>query len=576
MMGLGRLNTSPLLISAVGVVVVGCAIAGAEIALATDVEKSTSTSKVVTRLLTPEQYGAVIHDIFGPQIRLGGRFDPGLRVNGLLELGTSQVSVSETSMEQYDNMAHTIAAQVVGPDQRRLMISCAPASPSAADDDCAREFLTEAGWLLFRRPMSEAEHDLYVRAAHVAAEDVKDFYQGLGIALAALLESPQFLFRQEISEPVPGRKEEYRLDAFSRASRLSFFLWNAGPDLLLLAATENGELDTPAGLARQVNRMIASPRLKNGVRAFFSDMLQLDGIDRLSKDAVVYPMFSAQVAENAREQTLKTIGDVLVTRGADFREIFTTPKTFLTQTLASIYRVPLPGDMPNGYPDQWKAYEFPEGDPRAGILMHVSFVALHSHPGRSSPTLRGKALREIMLCQKVPVPPGDVNFTLVQDTDSTVYRTARERLAAHANEPMCAGCHKITDPLGLALENFDGAGGYRTTENGAPIDTSGALADVKFTNGAELGQTVAGSPDAISCVVDRLSSYALGRVVAQDEAAWIAKLKQSFADSSYIFPELMRTIVMSPEFFRGAPPLQEASETTMLTAPLRSNRETQQ
>ena len=201
--------------------------------------------------LTPEQYGAVIHDIFGPQIRLGGRFDPGLRVNGLLELGTSQVSVSETSMEQYDNMAHTIAAQVVGPDQRRLMISCAPASPSAADDDCAREFLTEAGWLLFRRPMSEAEHDLYVRAAHVAAEDVKDFYQGLGIALAALLESPQFLFRQEISEPVPGRKEEYRLDAFSRASRLSFFLWNAGPDLLLLAATENGELDTrPASLAR--------------------------------------------------------------------------------------------------------------------------------------------------------------------------------------------------------------------------------------------------------------------------------------------------------------------------------------
>ena len=570
-----RFKTKLSLIAAAGALVAGCAVEEAQIAPATSAKQSASEARVVTRLLTPEQYETVIHDVFGSQIKLGGRFDPGLRVDGLLEVGASQVSVSETSMEQYDNMARTIAAQVVEPDQRRLMISCEPKSPAAADDKCARQFLIEAGRLLFRRPMTEDEADLYVRAAHVATEDIDDFYQGLGIALAALLESPQFLFRQEIARPVPGGAGEYSLDAFSRASRLSFFLWNAVPDLQLLRAAENGELDTPAGVARQVDRMLASPRLTDGVRGFFTDMLQLDAIDRMNKDTVVYPMFSAQVASNAREQTLKTIIDVLVDRRADYREIFTTRKTFLTQTLASIYRVPLAGDMPNGYPDDWKPYDFPEDDPRAGILTHVSFVALHSHPGRSSPTVRGKALREIMLCQKVPIPPGDVNFTLVQDTENSVYKTARARLTAHANEPVCAGCHKITDPMGLALENFDGTGGFRTTENGAPIDTTGALDGVQFTDSAGLGEAVAENPAATSCVVDRLSSYALGRTTTRGEAAWVEELKQSFANSGYNFPKLMRTIIMSPEFFRGAPPRKE-NATVMLTASLRSNKETRQ
>ena len=134
-------------------------------------------------------------------------------------------------------------------------------------------------------------------------------------------------------------------------------------------------------------------------------MLQLDGIDRLSKDAVVYPMFSAQVAENAREQTLKTIGDVLVTRGADFREIFTTPKTFLTQTLASIYRVPLPGDMPNGYPDQWKAYEFPEGDPRAGHsdACELCRAALASRPKLADSEWQGSSER-LCSAKRCPYP----------------------------------------------------------------------------------------------------------------------------------------------------------------------------
>jgi hypothetical protein len=129
--------------------------------------------------------------------------------------------------------------------------------------------------------------------------------------------------------------------------------------------------------------------------------------------------------------------------------------------LASVYEVPLVAPAGN-----WAPYEFPDGDPRAGIVSQVAFVALHSHPGRSSPTLRGKAVREVLLCQKVPTPPANVNFTLVQDTKNPQYKTARARLHAHATDATCAGCHKIMDPIGLGLEAFDSGGSLRSSENG--------------------------------------------------------------------------------------------------------------
>src|SRR5581483_360654 len=149
----------------------------------------------------------------------------------------------------------------------------------------------------------------------------------------------------------------------------------------------------------------------------------------------------------------------------DYRDFYTTRETYLSPSLAALYHLPTSSD--------WQRYEFPADSPRAGMLTQISFLALHSHPGRSSPTLRGKALREILLCQKVPDPPGNVNFTVVQETNNPKYKTARERLTAHQTEATCAGCHKLIDPIGLSMENFDTVGSFRTMENGAPIDASG-------------------------------------------------------------------------------------------------------
>lgn len=521
--------------------------------------------KAVTRRLTNDQYANVIAEVFGPSIELSGRLEPDSRAASLIEVGAGQVSVSSDGMAQYELMARGIAAQVVGERTREEMLPCKPKVATEADEVCADQFLTRVGGLLFRRPLTEDERKHYVAAAGESAATLKDFYAGVSLSLGAMLASPQFLFRHERVEPDPDVAGEYRLDAYSKATRLSFFLWNSIPDDTLLAAARSGELHTARGLNRQVARMLASPRLENGVRAFFADMFGFDALPTLAKDTTLYPSFDNVTVRDAEEQTLRTIADVLVRRQGDYRDIFTTRQTFLTQTLASVYNVELINDAPNGGADMWQPYEFAESTGRAGILTHLSFLALHSHPGRSSATLRGKALREVMLCQKVPAPPAAVDFKLLEDTSNPLYKTARQRLDAHRSNPVCAGCHKITDPIGLALESFDGDGSYRATENGAQIDTTGELEGVKFSDGAGLGRAIHDNPATPICVADRLVAYGLGRVPVESEGPWRERLKQGFAGAKYKFVDLMRAIAVSEEFYRAAPPAQ--TSTAALATP---------
>jgi hypothetical protein len=500
------------------------------------------------RRITQEQYGTIIADIFGADIKVQGRFDPDVRQEGLLAIGTSHVSVTPGSLEQYDSLARSIAAQVVDERHRDLLVGCKPAQPKAPDEACAGKFLGEVGRQLFRRPMTQQELAAQVKVAGEATEALGSFYAGLETSLAIMLESPRFLFREEVSEPDPDNAGQFRLTAYSKATRLSFFLWNTTPDDQLLDAAANGDLDSRRGLAKQVDRMLASPRVKAGVRAFFSDMLGFDAMANLAKDPEIYPKFTPTLAADAEEQTLRTITDHLLTRHGDYRDLFTTRHTFLSPLLASIYRVPIATRK------GWEEHDFPDGDPHAGIVAQVSFLALHSHPGRSSSTLRGKAVREILLCQQVPTPPANVNFAIVQDTKNANYRTARDRLTAHRTQPTCAGCHRIIDPIGLSLEKFDGLGALRDQENGAAIDVSGELDAAHFTGAAGLGQTLHDTPAATSCLVNRMYGYAAGHVPAKGEVDWVKYLQDQFAAGGYRVPELMRLIATSDNFYRVSAP----------------------
>lgn len=537
-------------------------------------DQKVTSGPSVTRRLTAEQYRNIIQDVFGGDIDLGGRFEPDLRVDGLLAVGASQVSITAAGMEQYDAMGRAVAAQVVDANHRDMLVPCTPASATASDDKCASEFLSKVGRLLYRRPLTDKQLNAYVTAASEATRITGDFYQGLSLSLAGMLSSPTFLFVEQSVEPDPDRNGDQRLDEFSVASQLSFFLWNSAPDAMLLTAAENGELHTRRGLERQVERMMASPRLEEGVRAFFVDQLRFDEFEVLAKDAMLFPKFSAEAAEDAREQTLRTVLDVVLTRNADYREIFTTRKTFLTPELGAIYQVPIFNNGPNGSPDQWQPYEFAADDPRGGILTQVAFTALHSPAGRGSPTLRGKAVREIALCQKVPAPPADVSFTQFEENTAHGASTARERLAAHATVPSCAGCHKIIDPIGFALENFDGAGEFRTTENSAPIDPSGEVDGIKYEDAGGLGQAIYNNPAAVSCVVDRMTARALGRTPTMGERKWLKTLKADFTESGHRVTALMREIAMSDALYhvgtqppaREIKPLPRTTEIEIVTA----------
>jgi hypothetical protein len=548
------------LAGAVGVVVIGALGFGAwDLLLSGSREPDSSGGPLAVRRLTQEQYRQTIAEFFGSDIKVGGRFEPDVRPeNGLIADGTSRVAVTPAGFEQYDVLARSIADQVVDKNHRDALIPCKPISSKTPDDSCAGHFLSQIGRLLFRRPLTDDELKTEVEVAHAGAERLNNFYGGLGQSLAGLLDDPNFLFRVEAVNA-----DTHRLDAYSKASRLSFLLWNATPDDELLAAADRGDLDTRKGLARQADRLLASPRIEAGVRAFFSDMLDFETFHDLQKEQSLYPKFSLQAQQDAQEQTLRTIVDLLVTNHGDYRDLFTTRKTFITRALGPIYDVPVT-DVTG-----WQSYEFPEGDPRTGILTQLSFVALHSHPGRSSPTLRGKAVRELLLCERVPAPPNNVDFSVVENTDNPKFRTARDRLTAHRANPTCAGCHAIMDPIGLALEDFDTAGEYRTTENGAPIDASGKLNEVAFKDAAGLGQVLHDDPAVTSCLVRRVYEYGVGRTPEKGEAVWLNDLTRQFSDDGYRIPELLRRIAVSDGFYRVTPsadPLP-AAKTASADAP---------
>jgi hypothetical protein len=522
-------------------------------------EPQSSGGPVVVRRLTQEQYQTIIADIFGADIKIGGRFEPDLRKSGLLAVGAGEVSVTPAGFEQYDSMARGAAAQIVDERHRDMLIGCKPASAKAADEACAKSFYAGVGRLLYRRPLTDPELKSQLAIADAAATKLGDFYKGLAMGLTGMLEAPQFLFRREVAEADPDNTGQQRLNAFSKATRISFFLWNTTPDDELLTAAEKGELNSAKGLAKQVDRLMASPRLTAGARAFFNDMMAFDAFADLSKDTTIYPKFTNAVIADAQEQTLRTITDHLLTEKGDYRDLFTTRKTFMTPLLGTIYRVPV--ETKEG----WEAHEFAADDPRQGLLTQISFLSLHSTPGRSSPTIRGKALREVLLCQKVPDPPGNVNFNLVQDTKNPNFRTARARLGAHATQATCTGCHRLIDPMGLGLEQFDSLGEYRPTENGTPIDASGELDGVKFTDAASLGKALHDNPATPSCLVNRLYAYAAGHPAAKGEAELIKYLGTNFATSGYKLPDLMRRIVTSDAFYRITAP-----ETAAIASPKES------
>jgi hypothetical protein len=499
-------------------------------------EPAYSAPEPALRRLTTRQYHNTVRDLFGDAIVPPASLEPDATLEGLPSLGATISSTSPLGVERYEAGARQLAEQVFAGDSDPL--PCDPSGPG--DANCAEAYVSTMGQRVFRRPLTAEEVSLYAGLVTGVAGESGDFRLGAEFALVAMLQSPYFIYRLEHT---PG---EAGLDDFELATRLSYFLWNGPPDAALLEAAGNGDLASAEGRAAAVDRMIADPRFRRGVRDFFIELYELDELSHLNKDPLVFPHASPELWASAKEQTLFTIENLVVDEDGDWRDLMTTRQAWIDHRLASLYGVPAPA--PDGDVAAFGWVELPENGGRAGLLGHASVLGLHAHAVSSSATKRGQFIRTKLLCQAVPAPPADVDTSIPEATNAP---TLRDRLLVHQEDPSCAGCHILLDNVGLGLENFDGVGRWRERENDTPIDPSGEVDGDPFDDAVGLGQALAAHPNFGHCLAERMTSYAVGHLPTGGEEALVEWLTRDFEGNGWSVKHLMRSIAISDAFAKG-------------------------
>ena len=487
------------------------------------------------RLLTPTQYRNSVVDVLG---------DVAAPTVGQWRssIAAAQGGVAAATVEDYEEAAMTVTAGVFSdPDARAALAGGTPAvSP---DDPCATQVLTALGRRAWRRPLSADELARYTGlAADISALLGGDPWLGLQHAVAGLLQSPNFLYRVELGSPVdPKEPLQLRLDGYELASRLSYLVWNTTPDDALLAAAGAGELDDDAGLEAQIDRLFASPRARDGVIQLFVDMFDLDALLSLQKDPQLLPAFTPTIGPAMREELVRVIADTVLER-RDYRRLFDTRGGFVDAELAALYGIE------GAFDGTVTPVELPAT--RGGLLTLAGFLAINAGEASTSPTKRGLAVRRALMCQTIPPPPPGVDATLPEPGPDQPM-TKRQQLDAHIKDPVCAGCHQFTDPIGLALEHFDALGVYRATDKGLPIDPSGELDGEAFADAVELGGLLADSPAIGDCAVRNLYRYATGHIEQPEEQAALAALRDALVTNRYDLTAAFDALVRS-EGFRHA------------------------
>ena len=423
---------------------------------------------------------------------------------------------------------------------RQRVFTCRPAS-GADDGPCARQILSTLARRAYRRPVSEDEVARLL-TFYTSNRDEHGFEGGIQKALERLLVAPDFLFRVE-AEPVDvAAGTAYPLSDLELASRLSFFLWSSIPDDELLAAAEEGRLHEPAVLERQVRRMLADRRSTALVDNFASQWLQLDRLGGVQPDFEVFFEFDENLrSDMERETKLFLRSQLREDRG--LMDLLTADYTFVNERLARHYGIS------GVYGERFRRVAL-EGAGRAGLLGHASLLTLTAYPTRTSPVLRGKWLLDNILGMPPPPPPPDVP-ALEEDLRGRTALSIREQLEQHRANPACAACHRMMDPPGFALENFDAIGRWRTTnEAGTPIDASGTLVDGSVVEGAVSlrDALLRNEVSVMRTVTEKLLTYALGRGIEYYDQPAIRQIVAAAAQDDYRWSSVILELVESMPF----------------------------
>lgn len=492
--------------------------------------------------LTSRQYQNVLDDLFGPSRPVDLQADTAPYL--FTSIGASSEPLGEQGLQLIEEAAHQVTAEVFADAARReALLGCAPVS---AGDACVEGFLARFGLRAWRRPLEAEELSRWLAMSVELAEG--DVWRGVQLAVAGMLQSPAAVYRVEIGAPDPADPSRILLTDHELASRLSFLLWNTGPDDALLAAAAEGRLRTEAGLRAEAERLLADPRADEAMAAFFEQYLDLNRLMRASRDAATYPRFTPSLKAAMRAEVLLLVDEVVNRENGDVRAIFSRPRAYVNSELAAHYGLSVEGAGPITF----VPVELGAGSERAGILGLGAFLTMNAHAIDNSPTLRGKYVMERLLCYTVPPPPADVSTEIEPATDEAL--TLRERLEEHRNNPECSGCHALMDPPGFLFEHFDATGAWRDTEAGHPIDSSGELLGVPLAGAGELGAMLADNDRIGPCVVKQLYRHAHGRLDAPEEARTLDELSAGFAADGHRFRGLMLSLVTHESFRAVAAP----------------------
>ncbi len=424
------------------------------------------------------------------------------------------------------------------PSRRRVLI-CSPASP-AEEEPCAKRILSTLATRAYRRPVAESSAEMQTLLDFFrAGRQRSGFESGIQRAVARVLVDPQFLFRIE-REPVgvaPGAA--YRLADLDLASRLSFFLWSSIPDDELREAAVRGTLRDPKEFERQVRRMLADPRADALVNNFAGQWLYLRELKNTRPDS---PDFDGNLRNSLQRET-ELLFRTIVQEDRSVVTLLDSDFTFVDERLARHYgiqgvrgsrmrRVPLPPDSP-----------------RRGLLGHGSILTLTSAANRTSPVVRGKWILENVLGAPPPQPPPGVETNLEKDPQQVKVTSLRQRLEAHRASPACASCHRLIDPVGLALENFDHTGKWRTMDGEAAIDATSQLADGTKVDGPEsLRRALLARSDVfVTVMTEKLLTYATGRAMRPEDMPAVRGIVGAMAPD-YRFSSMVLGVVSSPQF----------------------------
>jgi hypothetical protein len=462
-------------------------------------------------------------------------------------------STSTASAYGFSLLPHLRDVVITGPQKatgvsdspiRRRIFTCSPKSVNEARP-CAQAIVSRLGSAAFRRPLTDRDVQglmaLYDGSAKAGDRD--SFEAGVRTVLQAILASPDFVFRFERAPDGAKPGESYRISDIGLASRLSFFLWSAPPDHELLSLASAGKLADEAVFQRQVRRMMGDPRAEALATRFISQWLRLQDLDKVQPDVRQYPDFDEQLRSAMRRET-QLFFQHLVRDNRSVLELFTADYTFVNERLAIHY------GMPNVVGKEFRRVA--QSDPqRRGVLAHASILTLTSHATRTSAVDRGKWVMEVFLhSPPPPPPPGVPDLEATPAVHEGKLLTVRARMEQHRTNPTCAACHRMMDPIGLALENYDVIGRWRTRDNGMPVDPQSELWDgTPVASPSDLREALLKRRESLLRVFTRnLMAYGLGRRVEYFDMPTVRNIVRKAAADDHRIASYIMGVVSSPAF----------------------------